>query len=503
MRRTYQTFEPLAIGMTPRLGTDGNGILYPVRGIVQGVRRLRTSPNRRTALYVTALVVVAISSGVALVAAGYGLEAPFTVLALAAAAAVAERSSVRLTRTTEQSISVLPTLFAAVLFGPLAAGVVGAASMLGDPELVARGDRDRAPRLKWATYTSTRFVGGAVTGLAALTVASLVPSEFGGLIAATLVGALISEILEVLFAVLTAAVRGGSAPEAARTLTPMIVLAAPVYAPIVALLAFMYVQVSPWTLALFLVPAMAAQRLYDLYQQERRLAADLSTANETLERANLQFAAALIATLDARDRYTAGHSAAVAIYSRDIAERMGLAPETQEHAYLCGLVHDIGKVGLPPGLLEKPGALTLEERRQMQEHSAIGERILAHVDEYSEIARVVRHHHERIDGQGYPDGLAEADIPLVSRIIAVADAYNAMTSDRPYRDAMPSRVARLRLAQAADSQFDTAVVAAFEALLAGAAEDYRLAQRDDFRQFAQSTYDESSMASFDSVAEVA
>ncbi len=106
----------------------------------------------------------------------------------------------------------------------------------------------------------------------------------------------------------------------------------------------------------------------------------------------------------------------------------------------------------------------------MQEHSAIGERILAYVDEYSEIARVVRHHHERIDGQGYPDGFADEEIPLVSRIIAVADAYNAMTSDRPYRDAMPSRVARLRLAQAVESQFDTAVVAAFEAILAGADE---------------------------------
>ena len=84
----------------------------------------------------------------------------------------------------------------------------------------------------------------------------------------------------------------------------------------------------------------------------------------------------------------------------------------------------------------------------MQEHSSIGERILAHVDEYSEISTVVRFHHERIDGQGYPDGLDGEAIPLVSRIIAVADAYNAMTSDRPYRDAMPSRVARLRLAQA-------------------------------------------------------
>ena len=270
-------------------------------------------------------------------------------------------------------------------------------------------------------------------------------------------------------------------------LGPVLLGTTPVYAPIVALLAFMYVQVSPWTLALFLVPAMAAQRLYGLYQEQRRLADDLSVANDLLERANLQFAAALIATLDARDRYTAGHSAAVAIYSRDIAERMGLIAEVRDQAYLCGLVHDIGKIGLPPGLLEKPGALTLEERRQMQEHSAIGERILAHVDEYSEIATIVRHHHERIDGQGYPDGLADETIPLVSRIIAVADAYNAMTSDRPYRDAMPSRVARLRLAQAVDSQFDTTAVAAFEAILAGADEDYRLAKRRDFMQFAQSS----------------
>jgi HD-GYP domain-containing protein (c-di-GMP phosphodiesterase class II) len=165
-------------------------------------------------------------------------------------------------------------------------------------------------------------------------------------------------------------------------------------------------------------------------------------------------------------------------------------------------VHDIGKIGLPPGLLEKPGALTLEERRQMQEHSAIGERILSHVDEYAEISTIVRHHHERIDGQGYPDGLVDEHIPLVSRIIAVADAYNAMTSDRPYRDAMPSRVARLRLAQAVDSQFDTAAVAAFEAILASAAEDYRLAQRSDFTQFAQSSYEVSVVAE-PGIAEVA
>ncbi len=218
-----------------------------------------------------------------------------------------------------------------------------------------------------------------------------------------------------------------------------------------------------------------------MYQDQRRLAEDLADANLQLERANLSFASALVATLDARDRYTAGHSAAVAIYARDIAGRLGLDARDQQLAHLCGLVHDIGKIGLPPGLLEKPGALTLEERRQMEEHPVIGERILAKVDDYAEIAMVVRHHHERVDGQGYPDGLVSDEIPLVSRIISVADAYNAMTSDRPYRDAMPSQVARLRLAQAVESQFDTMIVAAFEAILAGANEDYRRGIRMDFK----------------------
>jgi hypothetical protein len=463
---------------------------------------LSRHPQGRTVTYVVALLLAAAVTAAMLISAGYTLKALPTVLLLAVVAAVAEHVSIRLTKNVEQSISALPMLFAAVLFGPLASATVGGASMLGDPELISRRDPDRAPRLKWATYTSTRFIGGALTGLAAQATMAIVPSTFGGLIAATLVGALVSETIDILFAMTTAVVRGGSVADTARTLTPLLVLVPPLYAPVVALLGFMYIEVSPWTLALFLVPAMAAQRLYALYQKERVLSAKLSTANETLERANLQFAAALIATLDARDRYTAGHSAAVAIYSRDIAERMGLPVEIQDHAYLCGLVHDIGKIGLPPGLLEKPGALTLEERRQMQEHSAIGERILGHVDEYSEISTVVRFHHERIDGQGYPDGLSEKAIPLVSRIIAVADAYNAMTSDRPYRDAMPSRVARLRLAQAVDSQFDTAVVAAFEAILAGAAEEYRLAKRRDFLEFAQSTYEPES-DSTPSIAEVA
>ena len=124
--------------------------------------------------------------------------------------------------------------------------------------------------------------------------------------------------------------------------------------------------------------------------------------------------------------------------------------------------------------------LTVEERGQKEQHSEMGERILLNVEDYRDIARVVRHHHERWDGAGYPDQLAAGSIPLMARIIAVADAYNAMTSDRPYRDAMPSAVARMRLLQAVDSQFDSKVVTAFEAVLAAESEDYRMGQRRDF-----------------------
>jgi putative nucleotidyltransferase with HDIG domain len=265
-----------------------------------------------------------------------------------------------------------------------------------------------------------------------------------------------------------------------RAMTRLIMSTVPLYTPIISVLAYSYTELSPWTVLLFFVPALAAQRLLILYQEQARLVSDLGAVNQRLERANLSFATALVTALDARDRYTAGHSAAVAVYSRDIAERLQLPEDQQQLAHLAGLVHDVGKVGLPAGLLEKPGALTLEERRLMEEHSVIGERILANVVDYREIATIVRHHHERWDGNGYPDGIAGQDIPLVSRIIAVADAYNAMTSGRPYRDAMPSRVARVRLAQAADTQFDTHIVAAFEAILAGAGETYLSGARADF-----------------------
>jgi putative nucleotidyltransferase with HDIG domain len=441
------------------------------------LNRLRiaaTRPNARVEAYAVFLAGSSLAVVAGMVGAGYTLGNPFALAALCLAAALAQRGQLEVTGALKVSISLFPILLAAVLFGPIGAMAVSVSSMFGE---------ETRPLTRWVLYSSSRSLTGALAGVIAFSFSAdnlSSPETFPSILVATSAAALCMQVLDLAFAAFVFTLRGHGSPVAAlREIGPLSLTALPLYVPGVALLALGY-HAQPLILPLFLAPALAAQRSFVLYQGERRLAGDLAEVNRHLERANLSFATALVATLDARDKYTAGHSAAVAIYARDIATRMGLSEGQIQLAHLCGLVHDIGKVGLPPGLLEKPGALTLEERRQMEEHSVIGERILAKVDDYAEIAKVVRHHHERVDGQGYPDGLVGEDIPLLSRIIAVADAYNAMTSDRPYRDAMPSQVARMRLAQAVESQFDTSVAAAFEAILTAADEEYRKGTRFDF-----------------------
>jgi putative nucleotidyltransferase with HDIG domain len=436
-----------------------------------------TADSRRVEVYAGALAVSAgIVSLVVFQRWGWADAAWWLVALLAGVAFLAERQCVPIGPNTEMSISVLPLLFAAVVFGPLPAMLVGACALLGE---------FRRPYARWVVWTSSRALLGALAGVVAFSISNQT-SSFGGLLLSVVVAALVQSGGDIILNGLTIALRkSGSVLETASAIARLMAGTVPLYAPVLSVLVYAYRELSPWTVLLFFVPAVAAQRLLVLYQQQRQLVTELATANTRLEEAGLSFASALVAALDARDKYTAGHSAAVAVYARDIAERLGLPEADQRLAHLAGLLHDIGKVGLPAGILEKTGPLTLEERRAMEEHSVIGERILANVHQYAELAKIVRHHHERVDGNGYPDRIRHPEIPLISRIIAVADAYNAMTSGRPYRDAMPSRVARFRLAQAVDSQFDTTVVAAFEAILASSPESYLSGDRADFAVEAQ------------------
>lgn len=163
---------------------------------------------------------------------------------------------------------------------------------------------------------------------------------------------------------------------------------------------------------------------------------------------------ALVAAIDAKDRYTCGHSERVALLSRQIAEAAGLSPLQCEDVRVAGLVHDVGKIGVPEAVLLKPGRLNADEFELIKKHPAIGHHILEGVTQLANVLPGVLHHHERYDGAGYPHGLAGADIPLMARIIAVADTFDAMSSDRSYRARMPREQVLGEIRRGAGSQLD-------------------------------------------------
>lgn len=166
-----------------------------------------------------------------------------------------------------------------------------------------------------------------------------------------------------------------------------------------------------------------------------------------------------------RDGYTMGHSEKVAEYSRLIAERMGLDLATADLAYLCGIVHDVGKIGIPEEILNKKGPLNSEEYRLIKGHSEMGASILSHISWLHDIVPIIEAHHEWYNGTGYPRGLKGDNIPLLSRILSVADSFDAMTSDRSYRKAYPVEKAVEELKNNAGTQFDPRVVEVFLELL--------------------------------------
>lgn len=203
----------------------------------------------------------------------------------------------------------------------------------------------------------------------------------------------------------------------------------------------------------------------------------LRRKNEELEKANrstLEMAEtlketydgtleALVTALDARDRETKGHSTRVTVYALDIARYLGVQPDTPagESLKRAALLHDVGKIGVSDFILHKPGPLTPEEWVEMRRHPVIGYEMLKGVSFLAEPAEIVHHHHERYDGKGYPRGLARDEIPLGARIFAVADTFDAMTSDRPYRRALPWEAAHDEIVRHGGSQFDPRVVEAF------------------------------------------
>ena len=181
----------------------------------------------------------------------------------------------------------------------------------------------------------------------------------------------------------------------------------------------------------------ANDRLRKGYQQSLQYAVDLKRTYRQLQRAILHSLLGLANALEAKDAYTSGHSSRVARLARDLALAAGLSRPAAETVAQAGLLHDLGKIAVPEGILNKPGSLTQEEWQVMQRHPVTSAQIVAPLEFFDQGALILRHHHERYDGSGYPDGLRGEAIPLGARIVAVADIYDALTSERPYRHRLP------------------------------------------------------------------
>jgi HD-GYP domain-containing protein (c-di-GMP phosphodiesterase class II) len=169
----------------------------------------------------------------------------------------------------------------------------------------------------------------------------------------------------------------------------------------------------------------------------------------------------LVLAVDTKDRYTKRHSEDVARYGVFLAHRLGLPADLLRSIHLAGLLHDVGKIGIPDPILRKPGKLTAAEYEIVKQHVALGHMIVRDVPDLDLVRAGIRHHHERWDGDGYLDRLAGEEIPLIARILAVGDAFSAMTTTRPYRKALDLREALTRLEDASGSQLDEDLVTAF------------------------------------------
>lgn len=192
----------------------------------------------------------------------------------------------------------------------------------------------------------------------------------------------------------------------------------------------------------------------DLQREVRKQTRTAEERRQKVERLSSQIMVTLAGTIDAKDKYTKGHSSRVAEYAVKIAEKLGKSEKEQENIYYLGLLHDIGKIGIPDGIINKTTRLTDEEYELIKTHPVIGAEILENISELPELVMGAKWHHERYDGRGYPDGLKGDAIPEMARIIGVADAYDAMTSNRSYRDVLPQDVVRGEIEKGKGTQFD-------------------------------------------------
>jgi HD-GYP domain-containing protein (c-di-GMP phosphodiesterase class II) len=410
-----------------------------------------------------------LSIGGIAIAAGFAMPDSPTRLAVLAILAVGgfvtESFAVRVGPGNRAEVSAggIVIILAAVLLGPFAAGIVGFAELLRDAR--------RPPFARWLAHAPLRCLIALAAGAAATSVGH--GGSHTRLLACVLAAWAAMTAVDIAGNSAIAHLRGIEVGRFLRDSLAACYLPFVFYLPIVWATAVAYRSAGIAALVMLLGPTLLAQYIFHLYQQRGQ-------AYDDLTEASLSFAIGMIRALDASDSYTAGHSASVGVYARDLAIELGYPASAASVVQLAALLHDVGKIGVPGEILRKPSKLNDEEWSEIRRHPAIGQQITGEVPAFHWIAEAIRHHHERPDGRGYPDGLAAGDIPHAALIIGAADAYSAMTSPRAYRDAITPLDATVELQRCAGSQFDEDIVAAFLRVLDERPYGYRAAEGDDF-----------------------
>lgn len=424
------------------------------------------------------LLVTAVSLGGAAIAAAGALELRAeglaALLVLAVLAGGAERFDISLYGDSRVSLAVVPILAAVFLFGAWGLTVVVAVAVVGSAIGVDR------PLHKTLFNFGALMLAGGASGLTLRLFGSAgkpdaLPQVIGPAALAAAVNFAINSALVAMAIGLSTGHRVWSVwDEKFRWLWPHYL----VLGGLGLAIATAYTAMGHWGIIVFLAPPVMMQisikqylhrtsksvmELRKTHDELREAHDQLTSAMGRLDRAYDGTLHSLVAALDARDSETGGHSARVAELSLAMAAEMGVDRDSQEWRDIQwgALLHDVGKIAVPDGILRKPSALTESEWESMRAHPGTGYEILQDVEFLAPAAEIVRSHHERFDGAGYPRGLAGDEIPLGARIFAVADAFDAMTSDRPYRAARPPEQALAEILRCSGSQFDPAAAKAF------------------------------------------
>ncbi|NLE74410.1 MAG: HD-GYP domain-containing protein [Actinobacteria bacterium] len=393
-------------------------------------------------------------------------------LVFVAAGVFADHFRVRLGKGIEVSASFLPDFLAVTILGPLAGAVVSGVAVVSYWQ--------KGQLLRNLTIVGVFVLSGGTCGLIYFLLGSqfVPPGEAIsglGLAVGGIVAGIAYQLVNFMLFVPIAWLRRSLRPVAyfKEALQPFLLFH--IFFLILSLgLVYSFQYSGPFGFALFFLPVFGLIYAFRVYSREMELA-------KRLERFSLQMAASMITALDLKDNYTAQHSASVAQYSFDIACELSLSKRQCNLAHLAGLLHDLGKISVPDEVLGSTERLTSEQWEVIKYHSVAGYRVLCDMTEFEELSKVVLHHHERFDGTGYPEELSGEEIPLLSRVVSVADSYSAMVSDRPYHAKKTPEEAVAELERQMGRQFDPDVANAFIRVLSRAGREYRTSEDANFQ----------------------